>query len=88
MWCTGDHTHFKGNNSMPKQQASVISSDQRLLTIEQVATLLAVSRACVRKWMVSGVLPRPLKLGRLVRWERDVISDWLAQQRQQRQQRN
>jgi excisionase family DNA binding protein len=69
---------------MPKQQVSVISSDQRLLTIEQVATLLAVSRACIRKWLASGFLPRPLKLGRLVRWERDTIADWLAQQRQQR----
>ena len=83
MWCTGDHTHFKGNNSMPKQQSSVISSDQRLLTIDQVATLLAVSRACVRKWMATGFLPPPLKLGkRLIRWELDTISVWLAQQRQ------
>jgi excisionase family DNA binding protein len=69
---------------MPQQQANVISSDQRLLTIGQLATLLGVSKSCIRKWLASGFLPPPLKLGkRLVRWERDTIADWLAQQRQQ-----
>jgi len=74
---------------MPQQQVSVISSDQRLLTIDQLATKLGVSKSCIRKWLATGFLPPPLKLGkRLIRWECDAIADWLAaQQRQQRQQR-
>ena len=73
---------------MPQQQVSGISSDQ-LLTIDQLATKLGVSKSCIRKWLATGFLPPPLKLGkRLIRWELDTISVWLAQQRQQRQQRN
>jgi len=69
---------------MPQQQVSVISSDQRLLTIDQLATKLGVSKSCIRKWLASGFLPPPLKLGkRLVRWEQSTIAAWLAQQRQQ-----
>ena len=74
---------------MPQQQVSVISSDQRLLTIDQLATKLGVSKSCIRKWLASGFLPRPLKLGkRLIRWELDTIAAWLDQQRQQRQPSN
>jgi len=70
---------------MPQQQVSVISSDQRLLTIDQLATKLGVSKSCIRKWLATGFLPRPMKIGkRLVRWEQSTIADWLAQQRQQR----
>jgi excisionase family DNA binding protein len=73
---------------MPQRQVSVISSDQ-LLTIDQLATKLGVSKSCIRKWLATGFLPPPMKLGkRLIRWELDTIAAWLDQQRQQRQQRN
>lgn len=49
-----------------------------LLDVLMVAVLLGVSRSHVRKLHDSGRLPRPVRLGRAVRWRRDEVVDWIA----------
>ena len=50
-----------------------------LLDIEQVADRLKISAATVRRLIVDGVLPKPLKLRRLTRWPKATIERWLKQ---------
>lgn len=48
------------------------------LSAEEVADVLGISRAHVFKLHSSGRLPRPVKLGRAVRWPRRDLEEWLA----------
>jgi excisionase family DNA binding protein len=48
-----------------------------MLTIQQIATLLGVSRITVRRYWAAGLIPEPVKLGRTVRWRKSDIDQWL-----------
>jgi len=48
------------------------------LSADEVALLLGISRAHVWRLASSGRLPRPVRFGRAVRWDRRNIQDWLA----------
>ena len=49
-----------------------------LLAVPDVAGLLNCSKQHVRRLADSGRMPRPVKLGALVRWNRVEIEQWLA----------
>ena len=50
-----------------------------LLRVTEVAAVLGVSKNHVLKMHVSGQLgPRPIRLGRAVRWSREEIAAWVA----------
>lgn len=49
-----------------------------LLSANEVAELLGVSLAFVRKLDSSGRLPRAIRLGRTVRWSLRTLENWLA----------
>ncbi len=49
-----------------------------LLDVEEVAALLRCSTRHVYRLADSGKMPRPIKLGSLVRWNRAAIDDWIA----------
>ncbi len=49
------------------------SASPALLDVEQVAKLLNCSPRHVRRLADCGELPRALRLGQLVRWNRNVI---------------
>ena len=49
-----------------------------LLDVQAVAALLRCSPRTVYRLADSGKLPRPLKLGALVRWRRDEVLQWIA----------
>ena len=51
----------------------------RLLTVEAVAALLAVSSRHVYRLADSGQMPRPVKLGRSNRWDREVVENWIRE---------
>jgi excisionase family DNA binding protein len=53
------------------------NNEQLVLTAEEVAELLCISRAHVFRLQSSGHLPRPIRLGRAVRWPRAVLEAWL-----------
>lgn len=52
-------------------------NDQLVLTAEEVAELLCISRAHVFRLHNSGRLPKPIRLGRAVRWPRRTLEAWL-----------
>lgn len=52
--------------------------DRLALTAEEVAERLGISRAHVFRLQNSGHLPRPVRLGRSVRWPCAVLESWLA----------
>jgi predicted DNA-binding transcriptional regulator AlpA len=43
-----------------------------------IAGKLLVSEKQVRRWGDSGAMPKPIRLGRIVRWNAQVIDDWIA----------
>jgi len=49
-----------------------------LLTADDVADQLTCSPRHVRRMSARGVMPAPVKFGRLVRWPRESIADWIA----------
>ena len=55
------------------------SSNTVLLDVNQVATLLNCSSRHVYRLSDAGKMPRPVKLGALVRWSRDGIEIWIAE---------
>jgi excisionase family DNA binding protein len=48
------------------------------VTADEVAELLGVSRAHVWRLHSSGRLPSPVRFGRAVRWDRQMLAQWLA----------
>ena len=53
-------------------------SEPALLTADDVAGQLACSPRHVRRMSERGVMPAPVKVGRLVRWPRAAIAQWIA----------
>ena len=52
---------------------------QMLLKVTEVATTLGISKNHVLKMHVAGQLgPRPVHLGRAIRWSRAEIENWVA----------
>lgn len=49
-----------------------------LLDVRGVADLLAISSSTVRRLADGGRMPRPVRLGALVRWRRSEVEDWIA----------
>lgn len=48
-----------------------------LLTVHEVAGLLHCSARTVYRLADSGRMPRPVRLGALVRWHRATINEWI-----------
>ena len=48
-----------------------------LMTIEDLCAYLQVSRTSIWRWVKSGDLPHPFKLGSQVRWSRKAILEWV-----------
>lgn len=49
-----------------------------LIDVRAVARLLSCSTRHVYRLADSGAMPRPLKLGALIRWRRDEVTAWIA----------
>lgn len=49
-----------------------------MLSVDDVAGLLACSSRHVYRLADMGRMPRPVKLGALVRWSRAAIETWIA----------
>lgn len=50
-----------------------------MLTVEDVANLLRVSEATIKKWAAAGKLPA-MKIGRLWRFRRSSIEEFIHEQ--------
>ena len=74
---------------MPKT-ANPSQNQSILLNVHSVAKLLGCSPRHVRRLADAGKMSRPVKLGALVRWNRQVIENWIKEgcPRQSREERN
>ena len=65
-------------------EVSAAGSSTGMYDVGDIATLLKVSSRHVRRLADAGAMPRPLHVGRLVRWRRSTgnpvtgVDDWLA----------
>jgi len=50
-----------------------------LIDVNQVARILDCSARHVYRLTDAGKMPRPVKLGALVRWSRESILGWIAE---------
>lgn len=48
-----------------------------MLTADEFAATLRISRAHFWRLESAGKLPAPLRLGRVVRWDRRVVEAWI-----------
>ena len=49
-----------------------------LFSIVEVADYIGVVPGTIRNWVKKGEFPEPLSLGKLVKWRREDIEEWLA----------
>ena len=49
-----------------------------LLTTDELAELLRVSRRAVERWAAAGRIPGRVQVGRVVRWRRIEVLEWIA----------
>jgi excisionase family DNA binding protein len=48
-----------------------------LMTADETAALLGVSRSVVYRWDARGDIPRPVRIGRMKRWSRLDLIRWV-----------
>jgi excisionase family DNA binding protein len=51
----------------------------KMLKADEVAELLGCSVRTVWRYRDTGELPKPLKVGQLVRWPMEVIEQWIQE---------
>jgi len=63
----------------PNADAITHGRGRAMLSVDDIATIyLGCSTRHVYRLADSGRMPRPIKLGSLVRWPRAVIEQWIA----------
>jgi excisionase family DNA binding protein len=78
---------MKTNRSKPAQDrrvhplptAAQASGESALLDVKDVSGLLRCSSRHVYRLADAGKMPRPVKLGALVRWSRRTIEQWIQE---------
>jgi len=61
-----------------KEDAGKWREPSLLIGPESMAQMLGCSARHVRRLVDAGRAPRPLRLGRLLRWPRAQIEEWIA----------
>ncbi|MBN2559400.1 MAG: helix-turn-helix domain-containing protein [Phycisphaerae bacterium] len=69
-------TNATGGRTVGLDPRPVVSAE--LLDVRAVASLLDCSSRHIYRLSDAGRMPRPLKLGQLVRWRRAEVLDWIA----------
>lgn len=57
-----------------------LTGNDELLTIEEVAAILKLPVATLRKWRVEMKGPQGMRLGKYVRYRRSVVETFIKQQ--------
>jgi len=55
-------------------------SSTSLIRATEIAAFLGCTPKHIRKLSERGEFPKPVKAGRLLRWSRQAVERWLAQQ--------
>jgi excisionase family DNA binding protein len=64
---------------MPDRKEAKERTEAALIDVQAVAALLSCSTRHVYRLVDAGRMPRPVKLGALVRWNRQSVMKWLAE---------
>jgi len=56
----------------------VAASEPPLIDVHAVASMLGCSTQHVFRLASSGNMPRPIRLLKLVRWNREILDAWIA----------
>jgi predicted DNA-binding transcriptional regulator AlpA len=56
---------------------NIAESTPRLMTQRQLAQCLKVSSRTLERWRAAGTGPEFIRLGKLVRYQADHVSNWL-----------
>ena len=51
-----------------------------LMTIDEVASELKISRKTLLNWRATGTGPRGFRVGKAIRYRRENVAHWLAEQ--------
>jgi len=75
----GDAKRARQEEQIGSREVTVRVRDEKplLLTAKDIAALCGVSVRTVWEWRAAGRLPAPIRLGRLIRWRRKDIEDWI-----------
>ena len=69
----------KATCSCENKSGKTIIPETALLDINQVASILNCSSRHVQRMVDAGRMPKPLRLGYLVRWDKSTIKEWISQ---------
>ncbi len=58
--------------------ATVETTTAALLDVQEVAQMLGCSSRHVYRLADANRMPRPVRLGSLVRWDRNALNDWIS----------
>ena len=61
-----------------EEGAATLPAAPSMMTADDIAAFLQVSTRTVWRLTSSRSLPKPLRIGRTVRWRRSDIEDWIA----------
>lgn len=86
LWHSGSALHFSSRNveALFATGETVMNDNPAaetpmvLIDVREVANVLGCSSRHVYRLTDLGAMPRPIKLGALVRWRRAEIEDWIA----------
>jgi|TARA_B110000908_G_C10127077_1_gene390393 predicted DNA-binding transcriptional regulator AlpA len=63
------------------QQPTKMGSDQELISSADLQRLLGISRTTIHNWVKKGILPLPIKLGKLNYFLTEDVKDLISQKR-------
>ena len=49
---------------------------QKLITKEEAAELLSVSKRTINNWIADGTMPKPVTVGRRIYWHPETFGTW------------
>lgn len=70
--------NYEKTNNSERTSSSDPGLTALLLPLPLAARLLAVSPDTFRRLSSSGAAPKPVRLGRAVRWRLDQLEQWIA----------
>ena len=65
--------------SVATKKAEDSGEESALVDVKEAARMCSISASMLYKLNVAGVLPKPIKLGKLLRWKRQDILEWIDQ---------
>lgn len=72
-----EHARNKSNGQYVTTGSESNGQDMELLNVKAVSELMSCSERTVHRLSDSGGMPAPLKIGRMIRWSRCSLMEWI-----------